>query len=66
MLAVFLRKEQDESRSISENCSWGIRRRYEQGKYKISTKRFLGYDYDENNNMVINKEQVLSGEAKKI
>lgn len=57
LLTILSSLAQDESRSISENCSWGIRRRYEQGKYKISTKRFLGYDYDENNNMVINREQ---------
>ena len=28
--------------------TWGIRRRFETGKHKMSTKRFLGYDTDEN------------------
>lgn len=53
LLTILSSLAQDESRSISENSSWGIRRRFEQGKYKISTKRFLGYDYDKNDNLVI-------------
>lgn len=46
-----------ESRSISENCTWGIRRRFETGKHKMSTKRFLGYDTDETGKLVINRTQ---------
>ena len=57
LLTILSSLAQDESRSISENSSWGIRRRFEQGKYKISTKRFLGYDYDKNDNLVVNKAQ---------
>ena len=57
LLTILSSLAQDESRSISENSSWGIRRRFEQGEYKISTKRFLGYDYDKNDNLVINKAQ---------
>lgn len=53
LLTILSSLAQDESRSISENSFWGIRRRFEQGKYKISTKRFLGYDYDKNDNIVI-------------
>ena len=48
---------QDESRSISENSAWGIRRRFEQGQYTIATKRFLGYDRDKNGNLVVNPRQ---------
>lgn len=57
LLTILSSLAQDESRSISENSSWGIRRSFEQGQYKISTKRFHGYDYDDNNRLVINKEQ---------
>lgn len=57
LLTILSSLAQDESRSISENSAWGIRRRFEQGKYKISTKRFLGYDYDKNDNLVVNKAQ---------
>lgn len=48
---------QDESRSISENSTWGIRRRFETGKHKMSTKRFLGYDSDEKGKLIVNSRQ---------
>lgn len=57
LLTILSSLAQDESRSISENSTWGIRRRYEQGQFKISTKRFLGYDTDEEGNLVVNKKQ---------
>lgn len=40
LLTMLSSLAQDESRSISENSTWGIRRRFEQGKHKMSTKRF--------------------------
>ena len=45
------------TKSISENCTWGIRRRFETGKHKMSKKRFLGYDTDEMGKLVINRMQ---------
>lgn len=48
---------QDESRSISENSTWGIRRRFEKGQHKMITKRFLGYDIDEDGKLVVNQKQ---------
>ena len=57
LLTILSLLAQDESRSISENCTWGIRRRFETGKHKMSTKRFLGYDTDENGKLVINRMQ---------
>lgn len=48
---------QEESRSISENCKWGIRKKFSDGKLHLNTNRFLGYDKDENGNLVINREQ---------
>ena len=57
LLTILSSLAQDESRSISENSAWGIRRRFEQGTYKISTKRFLGYDYDKDDKFVVNKAQ---------
>ena len=63
LLIILSSLAQDESRSISENCTWGIRRRFETGKHKMSTKRFLGYDTDENGKLVINRmqEPIVSG-----
>ena len=57
LLTILSSLAQDESRSISENCTWEIRRRFETGKHKMSTKRFLGYDTDENGKLVINRMQ---------
>ena len=57
LLTILSSLAQDESRSISENSTWGIRRRYENGKFGMSTKRFLGYDRDANGNLVVNQEQ---------
>lgn len=48
---------QDESRSISENCTWSIRRRFEQGKVTVNHTKFVGYDKDENGNLIINENQ---------
>ena len=57
LLTILSSLAQDESRSISENCTWGIRRRFEQGEHKMSTKRFLGYDYDEDGKLIVNRAQ---------
>lgn len=58
LLTILSSLAQDESRSISENCTWGIRRRFETGKHKMSTKRFLGYDADESSGkLIINRKQ---------
>lgn len=35
---------QEESRSISENCTWGMRKRFADGKVTVPFQRFLGYD----------------------
>jgi site-specific DNA recombinase len=48
---------QDESRSISENTTWGIRSLFRQGKLHLNANRFLGYDKDEKGQLIINKEQ---------
>lgn len=50
---------QEESRSISENCKWGIRKKFSDGKYHLNTNRFLGYDKDAKGNLIINEEQAV-------
>jgi len=57
LLTILSSLAQDESRSISENSLWGVRRRFEQGKILIVHTRFLGYDKDNDGNLIINKEQ---------
>ena len=57
MVRTIPKERQDESRSISENSTWGIRRRFEQGKLHINHTKFLGYDKNKEGNLVINEKQ---------
>ena len=50
MMASFA---QEESRSISANIRWAIRNRMKNGTQKVSTSSLLGYDTDDDGNMVI-------------
>ncbi|WP_459482357.1 hypothetical protein [Clostridium saccharoperbutylacetonicum] len=38
---------QEESRSISENVTWGQRKRFADGKVSLPYKQFLGYEKGE-------------------
>lgn len=57
LLSILSSLAQDESRSISENCTWGIRRRFEQGRIIVNHVKFLGYDKDDKGNLTVNEEQ---------
>lgn len=48
---------QDESRNISGNSTWKIRKRFEVGQHKMSTTLFFSYDRDENGKLVVNLKQ---------
>ena len=57
MLSILSSLAQEESRSISANTTWGIRKQFADGKVKLSTKYFLGYDRDDDGKLIVNKEQ---------
>ncbi|MCR4436657.1 MAG: recombinase family protein [Clostridiales bacterium] len=57
LLTILSSLAQDESRSISENSRWGIVRRFQQGKVRVNHKKFMGYDKDENGELVINEKE---------
>lgn len=57
LLTIMSGIAQEESRSISENCVWGQRKRFSDGKVTVPFKRFLGYDRGEDGSLVVNKEQ---------
>ena len=59
LLTILSSLAQEESRSISENSTWGVRRRFEQGKVTINETKFLGYEKDRNGNIVIDKKQAV-------
>ena len=50
---------QEESRSISENVTWGQRKRFSDGKVSLPYKHFLGYERGEQSGdpPVVNEEQ---------
>ena len=52
-LSVLSSIAQEESRSISTNISWAIKRRFERGIPLCPTGQLLGYDTDENGEMFI-------------
>ena len=57
LITIMSSLAQDESRSISENCTWGQRKRMADGKVSVPFSRFLGYDRGENGELVVNPEQ---------
>ena len=57
LLTILSSLAQDESRSISENVRWSIQKRYQQGVAHCPTAFLLGYDNNENGDLVINEEQ---------
>ena len=48
---------QEESRYISENVRWGVRKRMTDGKYSISYSHFIGYDRGPDGEMVVNRNE---------
>ncbi len=59
LLTIMSSLAQEESRSISENVTWGQRKRFADGKVTVPFKRFLGYDRGPDGNLVINEEQAV-------
>ena len=57
LLTIMSSLAQEEARSISENVTWGQRKRFADGKYSLAYSRFLGYDKGEDGGLVINEEQ---------
>ncbi len=47
MLSILASFAQEESRSISENAKWGIRKRFQSGEIGAANKHILGYRYQE-------------------
>lgn len=59
LLTIMSSLAQEESRSISENVTWGQRKRFSDGKVSMPYKQFLGYERGETKDSapVVNKEQ---------
>lgn len=57
LLTIMSSLAQEESRSISENVTWGHRKRFADGKVSFAYSRVLGLDKGEDGQIVVNKEQ---------
>jgi site-specific DNA recombinase len=57
LLTVLASFAQEESKNISDNTKWRIRNDFKNGKIRLNTTRFIGYDKDENGELVINKDE---------
>lgn len=57
MLTVLSSFAQEESKNISENTKWAIKKKFERGELMINTNRFLGYDKNEHGELVINENE---------
>lgn len=61
LLTIMSSLAQEESRSISENVTWGQRKRFSDGKVSLPYKQFLGYERGEKKDdpPVVNPEQAV-------
>ena len=57
LITIMSSLAQEESRSISENVTWGHRKRMADGKVSLAYSNFLGYDKGEDGNLAVNHEQ---------
>lgn len=57
LLTILSSLAQDDSRKLSENTKWGIARRFESGRVLVNTTRFLGYDKNDDGELIINEQQ---------
>ena len=57
MLTVLSSFAQEESKSVSDNIKWRIRKNFEEGKVMVNHNRFRGYTKDEEGNLVIREEE---------
>lgn len=56
-LAILSSFAQEESKNVSDNLKWRVRKKFQQGELIINTARFLGYDKNEYGELVINLKE---------
>ncbi|MEL7608869.1 MAG: recombinase family protein [Bacillota bacterium] len=57
LLTIMSSLAQEESRSISENVTWGQRKRFSDGKVSVGYSQFLGFEKGEDGNLKVVPEQ---------
>ena len=59
LITIMSSLAQEESRSISENVTWGHRKRFSDGKVSLAYSHFLGYDKGENGTLKLNEAEAV-------
>lgn len=59
VISIIAGMAQEESRVISENIKMSYQRRFTNGVTPMNTSKLLGYERDEDNNIIINTEESL-------
>ena len=57
LITIMSSLAQEESRSISENVTWGVRKRFSDGNFSLGYKSFLGYEKGEDGRPKIVEEE---------
>ena len=57
LITIMSSLAQEESRSLSENVTWGQRKRFSDGKVQMNYTRFLGYEKGADGKPVINEKE---------
>ena len=57
LITIMSSLAQEESRSISENVTWGQRKRFADGKVSFAYSRFMGLDKGPDGKIVVNEEE---------
>ena len=59
LLTIMSSLAQEESRSISENVTWGQRKRFSDGKVSLPYKHFLGYELKQKRENNLSKRKAI-------
>ena len=59
MITIMSSLAQEESRSISENTTWGQRKRFSDGKVSLTYKHFLGYELEQKKENKLSKRKAI-------
>ncbi|MDD6551015.1 MAG: recombinase family protein [Lachnospiraceae bacterium] len=57
LLTIMSSLSQEESRSISQNVTWGVRKGFANGKVSVAYSNFLGYDKGPDGEWIINEKE---------
>jgi DNA invertase Pin-like site-specific DNA recombinase len=57
VISIMSGMAEEEARIVSENVKWSVRTNFKKGNFYFCTQAFLGYDRDNDGNIIINEPQ---------